>query len=66
VIEYEIKKPHGGGKDGTIRRSDKADERKPCGETPDPRRQWGYIRHKLLDLLVIGPVSKRNGKAGDV
>jgi predicted transposase YbfD/YdcC len=24
------------------------------GETPDPRRQWGYIRHKLIDLLVIG------------
>jgi predicted transposase YbfD/YdcC len=20
----------------------------------DPRRQWGYIRHKLLDMLVIG------------
>ncbi|MDR2070364.1 MAG: ISAs1 family transposase [Treponema sp.] len=24
------------------------------GEIPDPRRQWGYIRHKLIDLLVIG------------
>jgi hypothetical protein len=24
------------------------------GQIPDPRRQWGYIRHKLIDLLVIG------------
>jgi predicted transposase YbfD/YdcC len=24
------------------------------GGIPDPRRQWGYIRHKLIDLLVIG------------
>ncbi|MDR0758607.1 MAG: ISAs1 family transposase, partial [Treponema sp.] len=24
------------------------------GEIPDPRRQWGYLRHKLIDLLVIG------------
>jgi hypothetical protein len=24
------------------------------GEIPDPRRQWGYPRHKVIDLLVIG------------
>ncbi|MDR1863888.1 MAG: transposase family protein [Treponema sp.] len=24
------------------------------GGIPDPRRQWGYLRHKLIDLLVIG------------
>ncbi|MDR2054022.1 MAG: transposase family protein [Treponema sp.] len=24
------------------------------GGIPDPRRQWGYIRHKLIDRLVIG------------
>jgi hypothetical protein len=24
------------------------------GGVDDPRRQWGYIRHKLLDMLVIG------------
>ena len=24
------------------------------GGIPEPRRQWGYIRHKLIDLLVIG------------
>jgi predicted transposase YbfD/YdcC len=27
---------------------------KNLGGIPDPRRQWGYIRHKLIDLLVIG------------
>jgi predicted transposase YbfD/YdcC len=24
------------------------------GGIADPRRQWGYLRHKLIDLLVIG------------
>jgi hypothetical protein len=24
------------------------------GRIPDPRRQWRYLRHKLIDLLVIG------------
>jgi hypothetical protein len=24
------------------------------GGVSDPRRQWGFIRHKLLDMLVIG------------
>jgi insertion element IS1 protein InsB len=24
------------------------------GGTVDPGRQWGYIRHKLIDLLIIG------------
>jgi hypothetical protein len=24
------------------------------GGIPDPRRQWGYLRHKLIDILVIG------------
>ncbi|MDR1956737.1 MAG: ISAs1 family transposase, partial [Treponema sp.] len=24
------------------------------GGIPDPRRQWGNLRHKLIDLLVIG------------
>jgi hypothetical protein len=23
------------------------------GETADPGRRWGYLRHKLVDLLVI-------------
>jgi hypothetical protein len=22
-------------------------------QIPDPRRQWGNIRHKLVDMLVI-------------
>jgi hypothetical protein len=53
VIEYETKKPHGRGR---MELSEEAVRRmKEClGETPDPRRQWGYIRHKLIDLLVIG------------
>jgi hypothetical protein len=34
------------------------------GETPDPRRQWGYIRHKLIDLLVIGLCSIITGGEG--
>jgi predicted transposase YbfD/YdcC len=24
------------------------------GKIPDPRRQWGHLRHKLADILVIG------------
>jgi len=28
--------------------------REALGGVNDPRRQWGYIRHKLLDILVIG------------
>jgi predicted transposase YbfD/YdcC len=27
------------------------------GELPDPRRQWGNLRHKLTDIVMIGLVS---------
>ena len=26
-------------------------------ELEDPRRQWGNLRHKLVDIVFIGPVS---------
>ena len=30
---------------------------------PDPRRPWGNLRHKLEDILVIGPATLlRNGE----
>jgi hypothetical protein len=40
VIEYETKKPHERGKDGTIRRSGTADERKP-GRDAGPEEAMG-------------------------
>ena len=27
------------------------------GNIPDPRRPWGNLRHKLEDILVIGPAA---------
>ena len=31
------------------------------GGISDPRRQWGYLRHMLLDILVIGLCSVITG-----
>ena len=41
------------GKDGTIRKSAQADERESWADTGS-ESAMGYIRHKLIDLLVIG------------
>ena len=34
------------------------------GRVEDPRRQWGYLRHKLQNILVIGLCSVITGGTG--